>query len=108
MKLSNLILSIAMITAPLLALGADSMDSDFHSQVTQKVQHDHAADMKSGAVHGRRSHARPISAPGTTSAASTTTSVASGGTSGTLAHPAQVQQAQHKKHAPPPVPKNTH
>lgn len=95
------ILGAVLSLTPAFAFAADPMDSEFHSQVSNKVQQDHAADMKAGAI----SHGGHSSQGGTGPAAVSTVSAAAGGTSGTLTHPTQVKEAQKKKATPPPVTK---
>lgn len=101
---SILVLGAAMSLAPALAFSADAMDSAFHSQVSNKVQQDHVADVKSGKVAKRGSHQASNQSNSSASGTASTSAVsaAAGGTSGTIAHPAQVKQAQKKQATPPP------
>ena len=78
---------------PLAAFAADAVDSQMHTDVAQKVQADHEQDLKAGKIG---SHS------GRTPASASVNSPAAGGTSGTIAHPAQVQQLQKKAATPPP------
>jgi hypothetical protein len=80
----------AVITA---AYAEDEVDSRLHSAVTNKIQQDHQADMKSGLVGGGARS--PASVSGTSAAV----------THATAAQPAQVQSLQKKKSTPPPPPK---
>lgn len=82
---------------PLGVFAADQVDSQMHSDVSQKVQRDHEQDLKAGKI-GSHSGRSPASAQ----TAAAMTSPAAGGTSGTIAHPAQVQQLQKKAATPPP------
>lgn len=89
---------LILMTAWLIPVGvfaADQVDSQMHNEVSQKVQNDHEQDLKSGKI-GAHSNRNPASAQGSINSAAT------GGTSGTIAHPAQVQQLQKKAATPPP------
>lgn len=105
MNLFRIITSVAFATS-LFHAGpclADSLDSQMHTEVTQKVQTDHEQDLKAGKIK-QRSSREPASAQAPSNAAIST---AAGGTSGTLAHPTQVQQLQKKASTTPPPPAKT-
>lgn len=101
-KKISILMFAAMSLAPSWALSADPTDSEYHSQVTTKVQQDHAADVKSGKIAKTRNHQTSNSSGQGVNPAQTSTTAATGGTSGTIAHPTQVQDAKKKKATPPP------
>jgi hypothetical protein len=90
--LTVLVLSVLTLSS---AYAADSLDAQLHSMVTDKVQQDHAADVKAGKVGHRSSHTNTSS--GSTAAAATSSS-----TSAT--HPNQVQDLKRKKRKKTPPP----
>lgn len=97
-------ISLMAIPAPYAAYAMDAFDAQLHSAVTQKIQQDHAADVRAGRVASAGSHGA--------NTASTTSATASTGNSANAApavHPNQVQDLKRKHHRPPNTPPpNTH
>ena len=85
---SRLFILIVATLVPLSAHALDSVDSEMHSRVIQRVQSDHQADMKSGKV--RRA---PANLRNNAPSAIHTDAVAA-------KHPTQVQQMKILKAAP--------
>ncbi len=100
LNISALVFGAVLVLAPTLAFGDDATDAALHSQVSNKVQSDHAADMKSGKIAGY--HASGGGGGQASISSAQTLSAAAGGTSGTKVQPTQVKQAQTKK-TPAPV-----
>jgi hypothetical protein len=100
MKLSRRLMTPLILIAwlmPCRPVAADPLDSQIHSEVSQKVQRDHAQEVKSGKF---RSHSGRSPAYAQAQAtASTSSLVAPVG----AAHPVQVKQMQTKQSAPAPV-----
>jgi hypothetical protein len=88
-------ISLLAVPVPLAAYALDNFDAELRSRVTDKVQRDHAADMKAGRIaHSMANHGSASSASGpTTVAAAAPLAV----------HPNQVQDLKRrKKKIPPP------
>lgn len=97
MKKTWISISLLAIPAPLAAYAMDSFDAQLHSAVAEKVQRDHAADVRAGRV----GHASSRAASSSTAATPASTSTAPSAT-----HPNQVQDLKRRKHKTPPP--NTH
>lgn len=99
MKKTLVSLSLLALPVSYAAYAMDSFDAQLHSVVTQKVQQDHAADLKAGRIgHSTTSHvAGATTSAGPTTSDSITTSAA---------HPNQVQDLKRRKKKTPPP--NTH
>jgi hypothetical protein len=88
MENSRLLILIVALLVPLSAHALEA-DSDMHSRVTNKVQSDHQADLKTGRV--KRAPAATTAAPVHRQAPTAMTAAP---------HPVQVQELKLKKAAP--------
>jgi hypothetical protein len=94
-----LVVTLGIMASAYVAHAEDAVDSQMHNAVSNKVQQDHQADMKAGAVTAKKSGSNSKTS---SNAGSSNASAGKATTAAAPAqHPMQINDLKKKKAAPP-------